>query len=109
MGAYVRLAAMLGTSTLLMYFLSFLNTYQPDHIHFSQTRVWMALLMGAAMAFVMLGFMRDMYQDKRRNILVVIIACVCFGGALWLVRSQRTVDDVAYMRAMIPHHDRHLD
>ena len=26
------------------------------------------------------------------------------GGGLWLVRSQSTVDDVAYMKAMIPHH-----
>ena len=25
-------------------------------------------------------------------------------GSLWLVRSQQTVGDVAYMRAMIPHH-----
>lgn len=104
MGAYLRLAAMLGTSTLSMYFLTFLNTNQLDHIHFSQTRVWMALLMGAAMTFVMLGFMRDMYQDKRRNVLAATIACMIFGAALWLVRSQRTVDDVAYMRAMIPHH-----
>ena len=27
-----------------------------------------------------------------------------FGVALYLVRSQETVQDVAYMRAMIPHH-----
>ena len=27
-----------------------------------------------------------------------------FAGALWLVRSQETVSDVSYMKAMIPHH-----
>ena len=27
-----------------------------------------------------------------------------FAGALFLVRSQATVGDVSYMRAMIPHH-----
>jgi len=27
-----------------------------------------------------------------------------FAASLWLVRSQQTVDDVSYMRAMIPHH-----
>jgi uncharacterized protein (DUF305 family) len=27
-----------------------------------------------------------------------------FAVALWLARSQATVDDVSYMRAMIPHH-----
>ena len=31
-------------------------------------------------------------------------AIALFAGALWLVRSQTTVDDVSYMRAMIPHH-----
>ena len=29
---------------------------------------------------------------------------ILFAVALWLVRSQQTVDDVSYMRAMIPHH-----
>jgi uncharacterized protein (DUF305 family) len=27
-----------------------------------------------------------------------------FAGALWLVRSQASVDQVSYMKAMIPHH-----
>ncbi len=27
-----------------------------------------------------------------------------FSGALWVVRSQFTVDDVSWMKAMIPHH-----
>jgi len=30
-----------------------------------------------------------------------VIVCA---AALWLVRSQTTVDEVSYMRAMIPHH-----
>ena len=40
-----------------MYGLMYLNTYEWDHVRFSQTRVWMALLMGATMAVIMLGFM----------------------------------------------------
>jgi hypothetical protein len=31
-------------------------------------------------------------------------SAVLFAVALWLVRSQETVSDVAYMKAMIPHH-----
>jgi uncharacterized protein (DUF305 family) len=27
-----------------------------------------------------------------------------FAVSLWLVRSQATIDDVSWMRAMIPHH-----
>ena len=29
---------------------------------------------------------------------------VLFAASLWLVRSQETVSDVSYMKAMIPHH-----
>lgn len=87
-----------------MFGLMYLNTYEAAHIHFSQTRAWMALVMGAAMAIVMLAFMLGMYKDRRRNAGIFIGAAVVFAVALWLVRSQRTVDDVSYMRAMIPHH-----
>lgn len=38
------------------------------------------------------------------NIAIVIAGAAVFIVALWLVRSQQTVDDVSYMKAMIPHH-----
>lgn len=104
MGKYGRFGLMIGCSTLVMYALMYLNTYALAHVHFSQTRAWMALLMGAAMAIVMLLFMLGMYRDKRMNVAILAGAAVLFAAALWLVRSQTTVDDVAYMRAMIPHH-----
>lgn len=104
MGSYVRFAWMIVYSTLVMFGLMYLNTYELAHVHFSQTRAWMALVMGAAMAIVMLGFMLGMYKDKRRNAFIFVGAALLFAIALWLVRSQRTVDDVSYMRAMIPHH-----
>lgn len=104
MGKYRRFALMIGCSTLLMYGLMYLNTYTLQHVHFSQTRAWMALVMGAAMAIVMLVFMIGMYPRKAMNAAILGGAAVLFAVALWLVRSQATVDDVAYMRAMIPHH-----
>ncbi|MEC7933222.1 MAG: DUF305 domain-containing protein, partial [Pseudomonadota bacterium] len=55
--SYARFAAMIATSTLVMYGLMYLNSYALDHVEFSQTRGWMALLMGAVMAIVMLAFM----------------------------------------------------
>lgn len=104
MGSYARFGWMILCSTLVMFGLMYLNTYEFAHAHFSQTRAWMALLMGAAMAAVMLAFMRGMYQDQRRNAIIFLGAAALFAASLWLVRSQRTVDDVSYMRAMIPHH-----
>ena len=41
---------MIVTSTVVMYGLMYLNTLQLDHVTFSETRTYMALIMGAAMA-----------------------------------------------------------
>lgn len=102
--SYRRFAAMIATSTVVMFGLMYLSTYQLDHVFWSQTRAWMALLMGASMAIVMLAFMQAMYRDGRLNAAIFIGAVVVFVASLALVRSQATVDDVSYMRAMIPHH-----
>ena len=102
--SYVRFGVMITTATIVMYGLMYLNTYALDHVWFSQTRVWMAILMGAVMTIIMLSFMLNMYKNTRTNIAIVVAAIVLFVGALWLVRSQETVYDVAYMKAMIPHH-----
>ena len=102
--SYARFSAMIDSSTVLMFGLMYLNTYQLDHLFFSETRTYMALIMGAAMAVVMLAYMRGMYKNHRANIGIIGGSLVVCATALWLVRSQVTVDDVAYMRAMIPHH-----
>jgi hypothetical protein len=93
MNAYTRFAAMIATSTLIMFGLMYLNTYQLDHIFFSQTRAWMALVMGASMAVVMLAFMFNMYKSRSANMGIVAVSTVVFTLALWLVRSQATIDD----------------
>lgn len=102
--SYIRFGAMIATSTLVMFALMYLNTYQLDHVRFSETRSYMALLMGAVMAVIMLLFMPRMYPDRRLNLAILGGATLVFAASLWLVRSQQTVDDVSYMRAMIPHH-----
>jgi uncharacterized protein (DUF305 family) len=104
MKPYARFAAMIATSTVVMFGLMYLNTYQLDHATFSQTRAWMALVMGATMAAIMLAFMLKMHTNRRANIAIFAGSVIVFAGALWLVRSQQNVDDVSYMKAMIPHH-----
>jgi len=104
MAAYAKFTAMIGTSTVVMFGLMYLHTYSLDHVFWSETRAYMALIMGAAMAVVMLLFMRGMYKNTRANIAVLLGAAAVFAGALYLVRSQETVEDVAWMKAMIPHH-----
>jgi hypothetical protein len=102
--SYGRFAAMIATGTVVMFGLMYLNTFALDHVFYSQTRTWMALLMGATMAIVMLGFMWSMYKNTAANVAILAGSAVVFALALWLVRSQATVYELSYMRAMIPHH-----
>ncbi len=95
---------MIATSTVVMFGLMYLNTYAADHIFFSETRAYMALIMGATMAIIMLAFMLGMYKNSKANLGIFAGSAAVFALALWLVRSQTTVEDVSWMRAMIPHH-----
>ncbi|NVI97590.1 DUF305 domain-containing protein [Myxococcus sp. AM009] len=101
---YARFGAMIAASILVMFGLMYLNTYALDHVRFSQTRAWMAVVMGATMAVIMLLFMWSMYGNRRANVAILAGSITAFAVALWLVRSQETVSDVSYMKAMIPHH-----
>jgi Na+/proline symporter len=104
MPRYPKFLLMIATSTAVMFGLMYLNTYAPDHIYWSETRFYMALLMGATMAIVMLLFMWNMYTSRGANAAILVASVLVFATSLWLVRSQRTVQDVAWMKAMIPHH-----
>ncbi|HEX2793672.1 MAG TPA: DUF305 domain-containing protein [Croceicoccus sp.] len=101
---YKRFFAMIAASTVVMYGLMYLNTYAVSHVWFSQTRAWMALLMGAVMAVIMLAFMWKMYDRPPVKFAIIGGSVAVFALSLWLVRSQETVGDVSYMKAMIPHH-----
>jgi len=103
-GGYARFGAMIAASMLVMFALMYLNAYEAGHVRFSQTRLFMTFIMGAGMAVVMLSFMQAMYRDKRANLAIYAASVLVFAFALWLARSQATVDDRAYMSAMIPHH-----
>lgn len=104
MNMYRRFGVMIAVSTAIMYGLMYLNTLELGHVYVSETRILMAIIMGAAMAMIMLAFMRSMYSNPKINASILVICVVAFCGALWLVRSQATIADVAYMKAMIPHH-----
>tara|TARA_R110001599_G_scaffold353781_1_gene597602 strand:- start:9424 stop:9828 length:405 start_codon:yes stop_codon:yes gene_type:complete len=82
----------------------YLNTYSADHLFWSDTRGYMALIMGATMAIIMLSFMLHMYKGKTLNPAIFAGSALVFAISLYLVRSQTTVQDVDWMAAMIPHH-----
>jgi uncharacterized membrane protein YsdA (DUF1294 family) len=101
---YLRFGAMIATSTVVMFLLTYTNTYAWDHVRWSEERVYMALLMGGSMGVVMLGFMWGMHKNVKVNIGIIAGTFALMAVALWLSRSQQFVDDRAYMKGMIPHH-----
>jgi peptidoglycan/LPS O-acetylase OafA/YrhL len=104
-GTYTKFALMLAASFVAMYITMYLNTYAIDHVYFSLTRFYMSCMGIAAMAVIMWAFMRNMYQDKKKNMVILIGSALLFLGALGLVRAQSPiVGDVLWMKAMIPHH-----
>ena len=104
-GSYKKFFAMIATSMIAMFFLMYLNSYEIlGHAWFSETRLFMTLIMGAAMTAIMLSFMLGMHKSSKVNMTIFLGAGLLLLSAVWLVRSQITVTAVDYMEGMIPHH-----
>lgn len=102
--SYKKFAAMMIISFIIMYVVMFVNMDSINHYHTSVTRIYMAILMVAPMAVVMMTMMGKMYPRKKTNIGVIVGGIVLFILTLTTLRTQTPVSDVQYMKAMIPHH-----
>ena len=99
-----RFAAMIATSTFIMFFLMYQLVYSLDHALFSLNRLIAALVMGCVMTAVMLGFMWSMYRGMSARIMVLAGALLIGAVLLAVNRDQALVGDSTFMKAMIPHH-----
>ena len=102
---YGKFFAMIATAMVAMFFLMYTHSYQIiDHFWFSETRLFMTIIMAGSMIIIMLLFMLNMYKKRKANIAIIALGVVLIAGGIGLVRSQVTVSDVDYMEGMIPHH-----
>lgn len=102
---YTKFILMLAASFIAMYITMYLNTYEIDHVYFSLTRFYMTCLGISCMAVIMWIFMQKMYQNKKKNIAILLGSLMLFVSAFELVRAQSPiVKDVLWMKSMIPHH-----
>lgn len=101
---YLRFAAMILTGMVVMYWVMFVGSWEWSHVRFSQSRIFMAITMGGSMGLVMLAWMLGMYRNVKGNIAIVAASALLIIGGITLDRTQATVDDSAFMQAMIPHH-----
>ena len=99
-----KFAAMILTSVVVMFFLMYQLIYSFDHAMFSRNRLIASLIMGAVMSVIMLAYMWSMYKGKMAKVSVLVGAALVGVLLLWINRSQTLIDDVAFMKSMIPHH-----
>ncbi len=101
---YLKFALIMAVSFVIMYLIMFLNVAEFNHVYNSLTRFYMTTLMIAAMAISMLLFMWKMYPNHKINFGIIAFATISFLGTLYLLRTQTPINDIQYMKAMIPHH-----
>jgi hypothetical protein len=96
--------AMIATSTFIMFFLMYQLIYSLDHAMFNINRLIASLAMGCVMTIVMLSFMWSMYKGRVTKIAILVLAALLGVIPLFVNRSEALVEDVSFMKSMIPHH-----
>jgi hypothetical protein len=103
-GNYGEFALISIISFVLMYWIMFLNVNDISHIYINMTRFYMTVMMISAMAVLMLSMMPGMYPDKMKNTTLVLSGVVLFDLSFASVHRQVGINDIQYMKGMIPHH-----
>ena len=101
---YVSLGLNLTISTVIMYFVMFTMIDGLGSFYHNINMFYMALMMVAPMAILMLLMMGSMYHNKKLNLALYAGFAALFVIAFVLMRTQTPVGDVQFVRSMIPHH-----
>lgn len=101
---YVSLGLNLTISTIVMYFVMFTMIDGLGSFYHNINMLYMALMMVAPMAILMLLMMGSMYHNKKLNLALYAGFATLFAIAFLLMRTQTPVGDVQFVRSMIPHH-----
>lgn len=102
--SYKKLGLTLFINFFVMYALTYAMVNSAEDIYININRFYMAAMMVAPMAIVMLLMMGKMYPDRRLNIVLGLISFCVFVLSFTFARSQIFVDNNQFLRSMIPHH-----
>ncbi|MCJ7771696.1 MAG: DUF305 domain-containing protein [Desulfobacterales bacterium] len=101
---YTKLGLVLIINTIVMFILTYSLISDLTHFYPNINRFYMALMMAAPMAILMLLVMRAMYQNARLNAILITVFSLFFIIVFLLARTQTLVRDEQFLRSMIPHH-----
>lgn len=101
---YVMLAVNLGLSLVIMYVAMFAMIWTSSEFIQNVNFLYMALVMWAPMAMVMLLTMGSMYQNRKLNFILYGLFALTLALSYAAIRNQSLVGDRQFLRSMIPHH-----
>ena len=101
---YLTLGLNLLLSAVIMYLVMFAMIDGAADFHNNLNMAYMALMMVAPMAILMVLMMGSMYQDKRLNLILYAGFAGLFILAFAGTRLQTAIGDEQFLRSMIPHH-----
>lgn len=101
---YKMLVINLGLSLTIMYVAMFAMIWSWGEFVQNINFLYMALVMWAPMAAVMLLTMRPMYPNRKLNGLLYLGFAAVFILSMIGIRQQSLVGDRQFLRSMIPHH-----
>ena len=101
---YKKFALVLSINAVIMFLLTYVMIAEWGHFHFALNRAYMALLMVAPMAILMLLVMRSMYPNGKLNAGLFLGFAMLFVVCFVLVRTQTPIGNEQFLRSMIPHH-----
>jgi uncharacterized protein (DUF305 family) len=102
--SYAKFLGMLGMNAVVMFLVTYAMIASVSHLWLNVNRVYMALMMVAPMALVMLFGMRAMFHSRRGNIILAAGFAAIFAVTFVLARTQTPIGDREFLRSMIPHH-----
>jgi hypothetical protein len=101
---YTRLLVMAALSFAFMYVLMYAMVDRFPNALTNLNQLYMAGLMAAPMVVIELHLMREMYQNRRLNMVILAGAVVAAAGFFTLIRAQVAISDEQFLKSMIPHH-----
>ena len=87
-----------------MYILMYATVNTIGNVFNNFNQFYMAGMMTVPMVLIELFLMRAMYQDRRRNVIIIAISIIAGVAFFFLIRQQGAVSDKQFLRSMIPHH-----
>jgi hypothetical protein len=101
---YLVLSLMVALHFAAMYALMYAMVDSLANVYPNRNQLYMAAIMTAPMVILELLLMGSMYENKQLNAAIIAISAVLWVAFFLFIRNQTAINDVQFLRSMIPHH-----